>query len=1738
MKHNFLNKSWRFFLATLMLLSTFGIGNAWGVDLPYFSAIAANSTTKTPLVNVSAATAAGGVASVTVTKSTQDAAYVTFTLAADVKTVFNNTASSIYLCFKTDKDIQMSLCRSSNANLKVVASYDGSTVTEVESPVIMSSADNYFSFEANTIYYISTTSSTGNSFGAVRAYFKAMEANTNVTVYGWWEEELPSGDSGDSDPVSVTGVSLNKTATTITVGGKETLTATVAPADATTKTISWTSNNESVATVVNGVVTAVAAGSATITVTTTDGDFTATCDVTVEEAPKSDKCQLISAKYSNGFYGAITEPASPANGSVEVRYLQETTAPTLTSVEVSPSATYVDNGTTIVVTAEDGTTTATYDVNIAAVTPLDVTADVATTTFSEVPAWIYNLYGYDGSKGVKFAKKLNEESNMRISKGNTRQYYFIGAAQTLTLTSGSGGNRNINVYRNGVKLSTPTATGAANATIDIALDPAAACMITIESNQTGGDGGFTKYAIKANPSAGSHNITYTNLKGADNSANPTSFEEGAGVASFTALADVTGYTFAGWSPASISAEATTDQTIEATWIPVNYTITYEGLEGATHSNPATYTIEDEIVFADPSARAGYTFTGWTPASIAAGSHENKTVTAGWEAAEPAGLIKLVNGTELNTEKFHTTITLSSASYVVDGKTYTKYLKFGGTFTTPKDSYQPNKFVRFDMTKKSAMVKAYAYNKASSAKKFYVAVVEEDDAEGDIDIRSIDVPATSGAILSADFTVAKNASIYFLTGDNSNLFLCQASVLESGEALPVPCKPGYSINFVNPRFSLDENSGKTGSFDGFEMNSNAALKVLNAANGVDTKTAETHYIKFTLTERTKVNVTATVPSGRAYSINGAKAYDAEVNSFTSSASVDLNAGTWYINPDAGTSTYIKKIAFAEPSAVYTVTFNTNGGSSVDAQEVTEGGKVTEPADPTKTDYDFVEWCADEELTTPFDFENTTISAATTIYAKWTAHVTSSDATLASLTVNGNDILDGDEVEYTIYAETIPTVVATKNNEFATVTPTEAVAVPGTSTYLVTAESGATKTYTIHFDVPANACGTLISANLTSNTAATVTGVLGGTADVNVTSGTYKMDKGKYIGVTLAAGSFRAGDIVTINVTDNQNATGFCLYSAKDGASEDANLIIDTRAAEVIDNGEYDIVLPEDYAGGTTIYVLRFSSSTTGNLNACVNSVKVTRDCNPQITDFEVAGVHATINHSAETITAELPFGTSLASLTPTVTLGNGGTAYTPDGAQDFTSPVAYTVTGTNGTRTYAVTLTVESHDPAMEITSANGTITLSGLSPRTKNVTTTLSGEYLTAGTYDVTVSAVVEGLSIAPAQFTVAEDGSLANTEFTITYASDADVAEANVTFTFSDGTTSKVYTLTYSSEAVPELLPLLDVEDDMTFNFVGAVDAQVNGVNDGQYYVLENYAVKPALNGQYIAADFNKITTGSLQGKGLKFHTTVPGTVTVEFSNTGTKDNYRELYINGVATGAKSKTTGHVTYTQAVEAGDVVLTAFEETATWNMLNFYNVTFTAATQIRSGLTVGDFGTMCQAKPIATLSGAIVYEIEKPNAIGLDLVEAEFPLVAGKPYIYQATAETVSVIYGEGEAATGAVAANGLVGRLSTAEGIDYVPADMYVIQLNNLRKVAADNSIKFLADRAYINYDAVEENAVEDDPQAAPRRRVTMGGVSADVVTSIDEISAETGATKFIENGILYIRRGGKVYSAQGQLVK
>ena len=107
----------------------------------------------------------------------------------------------------------------------------------------------------------------------------SLDTNGKLTVDGGTLTQNGTVTGGVT--YKVTGVSLDKTSLNLNPGKEGTLTATITPSNATNQNVTWESSDTKVATVDNGLVTAVAEGTATITVTTADGGKTATCEVTV-----------------------------------------------------------------------------------------------------------------------------------------------------------------------------------------------------------------------------------------------------------------------------------------------------------------------------------------------------------------------------------------------------------------------------------------------------------------------------------------------------------------------------------------------------------------------------------------------------------------------------------------------------------------------------------------------------------------------------------------------------------------------------------------------------------------------------------------------------------------------------------------------------------------------------------------------------------------------------------------------------------------------------------------------------------------------------------------------------------------------------------------------------------------------------------------------------------------------------------------------------------------------------------------------------------------------------------------------------------------------------------------------------------------------------------------------------------------------------------------------------------------
>ena len=199
----------------------------------------------------------------------------------------------------------------------------------------------------------------------------ALLVTAVLLTTNFWSCSKDDDPNPDPDPtppvVSVTSVTLNKTATSIQVGGTETLTATISPTDAANKKVTWKSDKPEIATVAEGKVTGVKAGTAIITVTTEDGGKTATCKVTVSDKEikvtgvKLNKSETSLLVGGNETLTATVLPEDATNQNVTWK----SDKPEIATVDANGKVTGVKAGeATITVTTEDGSKTATCKVTV------------------------------------------------------------------------------------------------------------------------------------------------------------------------------------------------------------------------------------------------------------------------------------------------------------------------------------------------------------------------------------------------------------------------------------------------------------------------------------------------------------------------------------------------------------------------------------------------------------------------------------------------------------------------------------------------------------------------------------------------------------------------------------------------------------------------------------------------------------------------------------------------------------------------------------------------------------------------------------------------------------------------------------------------------------------------------------------------------------------------------------------------------------------------------------------------------------------------------------------------------------------------------------------------------------------------------------------------------------------------------------------------------------------------------
>jgi uncharacterized protein YjdB len=342
-----------------------------------------------------------------------------------------------------------------------------------------------------------------------------MEPNSDDGVPTSWTAQTDGA-------TAVTSVALDKTTLALTVGGEGQLTATVAPDNVTDKTVTWSSDKTSVATVdATGNVTAVAEGEATITAKA--GDKTATCKVTVNK--KAGAISYATASVNKTFGDANFTNELTKTGDGTVTYSSSDTKVAEVDSKTGEVTIKGNGEATITATVADSPTY-TYATKTASYT---IGVGTAAMTVSAT--------GYSGTyDNSAHGITVNAPEGATIKYGTAEGTYTLEASPTYT-TSGE-----YTVYYQVTKPGYTTVTGSATVTISKAAGSISYATASIEKLTT--DAAFTNALTKT----GDGKVTYSSDKESVAKVNTTTGEVtimGKGEATITAtVTDGDNYTYA------------------------------------------------------------------------------------------------------------------------------------------------------------------------------------------------------------------------------------------------------------------------------------------------------------------------------------------------------------------------------------------------------------------------------------------------------------------------------------------------------------------------------------------------------------------------------------------------------------------------------------------------------------------------------------------------------------------------------------------------------------------------------------------------------------------------------------------------------------------------------------------------------------------------------------------------------------------------------------------------------------------------------------------------------------------------------------------------------------------------------------------------------------------------------------------------------------------------------------------
>ena len=1246
-------------------------------------------------------------------------------------------------------------------------------------------------------------------------------------------------------------------------------------------------------------------------------------------------------------------------------------------------------------------------------------------------------------------------------------------------------------------------------------------------------------------------------------AYPTEYTEGIGVASFDPLADITGWHFVEWSPASIATDATTDQTITAVWAQVfEVTFNLQG-HGAEIAKQDIISGEKATEPTAPSA-IGYDFGGWyTDEECTAGNEFdfNTSITAAtplyakWTAFDGCTLLvpalsgdALTVGATVDLQTGSTGGSIKVANLGAEGSI--AYNANGLSFSNGgKDSVRVtlnNELKNGSVIKLRIMANGATHNKgrglnlynAVNAKKALLGwQADETVASGDVDEFTYTVEEGDGFA---------GTNIFILQRQNS-VFLQSIKVTNCGDP----------IIFHNLTSAITPD------------NDPAYATVTLGASSV----REGH------------TTTATYSA-----IDAAYEFDEWQISGTGASIADASANPAVITMGTADAVVTLKLKVATPK--HTVTFNKMGkGADIASQLVAEGALVSEPSVTEPEGWLLEGWYKESTFENKWDFASDVMSTSDIeLFANWVADTSIKLINKSTGAINTTNFTTAVAAEADVDGE--------KGASFSSArSALTAVSALGEMVQYNATTNQAKIQLTMYNT--SSAAKTIYLFKLTEgDDAAVVTEIpIEGSSRMTTEYYTFNSDKNRSFYVTVSDAKVK---ILQVKVVDDgatpMKQFGQAGYSlnfnkgrmfAKNGGSaypfeggsikvssdykvlNNSNLATKSYMKSYIqfNNAVANTVLKVTRAGGTyyvsqdpenkgTTYnkdeeiVLSatgtwYLGSTSSGSSASFTKIEfLAPKCQkPTVVDMENIGLCEGDAFTALTVSASVTDDGSLhyqwykhPAAGDDEAVGTDAATYTPTADGQYYVVVTNKLADHSDNSKTSNMVTVEHFASAV--------------------ITTAPLNQRATAGN-KVTLTVAATGKNVAYKWYTCDENGSNeealdpeqtgTSIEVTITagllqwykvkVTSDCGNVEAMakveefVPATPANVTTSMVWDWESSAWPASGQVAFTDqVEDgtDLTPAYELLADANAIVPNNAAFRSDMLYG-----KGQYVWRSSNKF----FQGTAIKFTTEVAGRVRVYYRSTG-NNKHIQVKINGTLAGTYE--TGDFRWSDYVDVpvGDVEIICTSTDANKAMTRIQKIEFQTPGYVRTEmLGAGVYGTICvdHNVPEGGVRGVTVYKIAgREPQYGKIAFDEVTQMAAGVPYVFIAHGNEMALYYGETTVAN-PVNGNGMYGTF-TAQTLTELDG-IYYFAKSALWSCVDLTSLNLPANRAYVK---LSEIGYLGSSSPAPGRKRLLIGVNGApaVATGVENAAATDKPAKMLINGQLFILRGEKMYDAKGQLVK